>query len=119
MQQIPKEIEQQLMQFQQLQKQAQAISQQRLQFEIQIKETEKALAELGKLGETQDVYKSVGAFLIKTGAEPVKTELEEKKETPEIRIKTFKGQEKKITEKLKTMQTQIAGKLKGYTPQPG
>ena len=119
MQQIPKEIEQQLMQFQQLQKQAQAISQQRLQFEIQLKETEKALGELGKLGETQDIYKSVGAFLIKTDAEPIKTELEEKKETLGIRIKTFKGQEKKITEKLKTMQSEIEGKLKGYTPQAG
>ncbi len=71
MQQIPKEIEQQLIQFQQLQKQAQAVSQQRLQFEIQLKETERALGELEKLSETHEDYKSVGPFLIKTDAEPV------------------------------------------------
>jgi len=119
MQQIPKQIEQQLMQFQQLQKQAQTVSQQRLQFEIQIKETEKALGELEKLTDNQDVYKSVGAFLIKTDSEPMKTELAEKKETLEIRIKTFKGQEEKITEKLKSMQSEIEGQLKNITPQAG
>ncbi len=119
MQHIPQELEQQLVQFQQLQKQAQTIAQQRIQFEIQLKETEKALGELEKLGEKPEIYKSVGAFLIKSEKEPVKSELEEKKETLGVRIKTFKSQEEKFTEKLKTMKAEIEGQLKGFTPTAG
>ena len=119
MQQIPKKLEQQLMQFQQLQKQAQTFAQQRLQFEIQLKETEKALGELEKIGVDAEIYKSVGAFLIKAKKEPVKKELEEKKETLEVRVKTFKSQEGKYTEKLKTMKTEIESQLTGFTPTAG
>jgi prefoldin beta subunit len=119
MHQLPKNLEQQLLQFQQLQKQAQTISQQRLQFEIQLKETEKALSELGKLGEKPEIYKSVGAFLIKAEKDPVEKELGEKKETLEVRIKTFKSQEEKYTEKLKSMKAEIESQLQGFTPTAG
>jgi prefoldin beta subunit len=119
MQQIPKEMEQQLVQFQQLQKQAQTFAQQRLQFEIQLKETEKALSEIEKLEAKPEIYKSVGAFLIKSEKEPIKKELEEKKETLGVRIKTFKSQEEKYTEKLKTMKTDIESQLQGFTPTAG
>jgi prefoldin beta subunit len=119
MQQIPKQLEQQLVQFQQLQKQAQTISQQRLQFEVQLKETEKALEELGKLGENPEIYKSVGAFLLKSEKPSVEKELKDRKETLEVRIKTFKSQEAKYTEKLKTMKGDIENQLKGFTPTAG
>jgi len=115
MQQIPKDLEEQLIQFQQLQKQAQGISQQRLQFEIQLRETEKALGELEKLGEDAEIYKSVGAFLIRSEKEPAKKELEERKETLQVRIKTFKNQEEKYTEKLRAMRAEIENRLKGAT----
>jgi prefoldin beta subunit len=119
MQQIPKQLEQQLVQFQQLQKQAQTFAQQRLQFEIQLKETEKALSEIEKLGAKPEIYKSVGAFLIKSEKEPIKKELEEKKETLGVRITTFKSQEEKYTEKLKTMKTEIESQLQGSPPTAG
>jgi prefoldin beta subunit len=116
---IPQKLEQQLMEFQQFQKQAQVVAQQRLQFEIQLKETEKALSELSKLKEKSEVYKSVGAYLIKSEKEPLKTELQEKKEALGIRIKTFKNQEEKYTSKLQTMKTEIESQLQGFTPTAG
>ncbi len=119
MQQIPQKLEQQLLQFQQLQKQAQAIAQQRLQFEIQLKDAEKALEELEKAKLKAEIYKSVGAFLIRADKEDIKKELEERKETLQIRIKTFKSQEEKYTEKLKEMKADIEGQLKGFTPTAG
>lgn len=119
MNQIPKGVEQQLMQFQQLQKQAQTIAQQRLQFEIQLKETEKALQELDKLGEKPEVYKSVGAYLLKSEPAPVKQELEERKETLGIRITSFKKQEEKYTEQLNKMKTDIEKQLQGLNPAAG
>jgi prefoldin beta subunit len=119
MQHIPPQLEQQLVQFQQIQKQAQTIAQQRLQFEIQLKEAEKALNELTKLGEKPEIYKSIGALLIKSDKEPIKKDLEEKKEALEVRIKTFKSQETKITEKLKTMKAEIESQLKSFTPAAG
>ncbi len=118
MQQPPANLEKQLYEFQQLQKQAQTIASQRLQFELQLKETEKALKEIDTLGPDPEIYQSVGAFLIKAEKEPVKKELEEKKETLEVRVKTFKNQEQKYTEKLTTMKTEIEGQIKGYTPPP-
>jgi len=116
---MPQELEQQLMQFQQIQKQAQTIAQQRLQFEIQLKETEKTLNELEGLGESPDIYKSVGTFLIKSKKEPLTKELKERKETLAIRIKSYKSQEDKVTEKLKSMKTDIEKQLKGFTPTAG
>lgn len=116
--QISQQLQQKLVEFQQLQKQAQTIAQQRLQFELQLKETEKALAELSKLKDN-DVYKSVGAFLIKSETEDVKAELEERKETFEVRVKSFKTQEERYTEKLKSMKTDIESQLKGFTPTAG
>ncbi|RMF88839.1 MAG: prefoldin subunit beta [Methanobacteriota archaeon] len=119
MAEIPKNLEQQLLQFQQVQSQAQAIVQQRLQLELQLRETERALEEMAKLDEKAEVYKSVGAYLIRSEKEVLTKELEEKKETLEVRIKTFKKQEEKYTEQLKSMKTDIEGQLKGFQPSAG
>lgn len=106
------QLKQEILQIQQLQQQAQVMVQQRLQMELQLKETEKAVEELSKLKDTSEIYKNIGTLLIKSEKKDVSEELAEKKETLELRIKTFKKQEERIEGKLKEMQTKIQKALK-------
>ncbi len=106
------QLKQEILQIQQLQQQAQVMVQQRLQMELQLKETEKAVEELSKLKDTSEIYKNIGTLLIKSEKKDVSEELAEKKETLELRIKTFKKQEERIEGKLKEMQTKIQDALK-------
>ncbi len=110
------QIQQELMQFQQLQQQVQVLAQQRMQMELQLKETEKAIEELSKLKGKPEIYKSIGTLLIKSDKENVSTELAEKKDTLELRIKTFKKQEERLQEKLKEKQAKIQEALKSQSP---
>lgn len=110
--QIPPRIQNQLLQFQQVQQQAQAIATQRFQLELQLKEVERSLGEVSKLDNKAEIYKSVGAILIRSNTPAIKEELVEKKETLELRIKTLKRQEEKIQQRLKEMQDKIREELK-------
>lgn len=110
--QIPPKIQDQLLQFQQVQQQAQAIATQRFQLELQLKEVERSLGEVSKLDDKAEIYKSVGAILIRSKTPVIKEELVEKKETIELRIKTLKRQEEKIQQRLREMQDKIQEELK-------
>jgi len=106
------QLKEEILQIQQLQQQAQVMAQQRLQMEFQLKETEKAVEEVSKLKDTSEIYKNIGTLLIKSKKTEVSKELGEKKETLELRIKTFKKQEERLEGKLKEMQTNIQDALK-------
>jgi prefoldin beta subunit len=114
--QIPPRIQNQLLQFQQVQQQAQAIASQRFQLELQLKEVERSLGEVNKLGDDAEIYKSVGAILLRSTTPAVKEELTEKKETLELRIKTLKKQEEKVQQRLREMQQKIRQELKSAEP---
>ncbi|MFQ6105858.1 MAG: prefoldin subunit beta [Candidatus Hydrothermarchaeaceae archaeon] len=117
MEQLPQKLQDQLLQFQQLQQQAQVISNQRLQAELQSKEIERALAELGKLGTKAEVYKSIGQLLIKNPKGSVEKDLQERKDTLEVRVTALKRQEEKLKAKLKEMQAKLQEEIKkaGHT----
>ncbi len=112
MEQIPPQIQQQLVQFQQVQQQAQTVGTQKIQMEMQLKEIEKTLEELEKINADSDIYKSVGPLLIKSEKNDVKEELKEKKEVLGLRVKTIQRQEEKILTKLKEMQQKIQDAMK-------
>lgn len=116
MEQIPPKIQNQLLQFQQIQQQAQAIASQRFQLELQLKEVERSLGEVNKLDDDAEIYKSVGAILLRSTTPAVKEELTEKKETLELRIKTLKKQEGKVQQRLREMQQKIRQELKSGGP---
>ncbi len=80
---------------------------QKMQVELKLKEVERALKEIEKLDEGNDVYKSIGSILVKTDKEKLKEELMDKKETLEIRLKTLQRQEEKLVSKLKEMEAKI------------
>ncbi|HRZ19195.1 MAG TPA: prefoldin subunit beta [Methanofastidiosum sp.] len=112
MQNIPENIQQELMQFQQLQSQYQIIVSQLQSLKIEMSETDAALNELSKT-ENPVVYKSIGSILIKSEKPDLLDDLNKKKESIDIRIKTIEKQEDRVKKKLEEMQKNLQKALGG------
>lgn len=97
------EAQQVLMELQTFQQQMQTVLMQKESLSIQNMEIEKALEELGK-SEHDDVYKAVGPILIKSTKKDLTKELNEKKETIDLRVKSLQKQETRLKDKLKESQ---------------
>ncbi|MEE1117334.1 prefoldin subunit beta [Methanosphaera sp.] len=104
---IQQNVQEQLNQFQQVQQQAQSIAMQKQTVSLQINEAKKALDELSKTSEDQDVYKTAGPLLIKTTKDETESELKDNIEMLEIRQKTIEKQEKRISSRLEELQASL------------
>ena len=104
---MPQNIQEQLNQLQQVQQQAQSIAMQKQTLTLQINESKKALDELSKTADDQDVYKTAGPLLIKTTKTDSEADLKDSIEMLEIRQKTIEKQEKRITGKLEELQKNL------------
>jgi prefoldin beta subunit len=104
--QISQETQQKIRQFQEAQQQARILMGQKYQIELQLKEAKNAAEELGKPG-ANDVYKAVGQILIKSEKDKLLSELKEKIEAYDVRLKTIEKQEKKLVEKMQELQTSL------------
>ncbi len=116
MQEPTPQLRHQLSQFQQVQQQAQALMMQKQQLEIAMHETDKALEEIAKLKDGDTIYKSIGGILAKAERADVETELKERKETLNLRIKTLERQEKRVVTRMNEMRDKITGAMKGEEP---
>jgi len=105
----------QLAQFQQAQQQAQALLTQKQQLVMLLRETERALEELGKLQEGAPVYKSVGPIMVKAEREELEKSLSDQKETLDLRIKTIERQEERVVKRLNEMRPKLEAALKGIS----
>jgi len=107
-------LQEKLQQAQRLQAELENIVAQRYQLEISLKEVEKSLEELEKVDENTPIYKSVGSILVKAKSkEEVKKELEDKKDTLEIRIKAIKRQQELLQKKYEEIQREFASAYGG------
>ncbi len=109
---IPKQVQDKLMQFENMQKQLQLISMQRQQTLRQAAEIKNALEELEKAADKAGVYKIAGPLLIETTKEESKKRLTEEQGTVDIRNKMFEKEEKKLADKLTEMRNEIQTMLK-------
>lgn len=107
---IPEELRTQIADFQQKQQQARMVAAQKYQVEVELKETKNALDEISK-SKKPEVHKVVGKVLIKAEPSKIKKELEDKKETLELRLKTLKKQEEKLKKGLKEIQETLQGSM--------
>jgi len=84
------------------------ISSQKQQFSVQ---KEVILASLDELKETKEksVLKVVGNILVQKSVVDMKKELEEQKETTELKIKTLEKQEENIVKKLNSIKAKVEG----------
>jgi len=84
------------------------ISSQKQQFSVQ---KEVILASLDELKDTKEksVLKVVGNILVQKSVTDMKKELEEQKETTELKIKTLEKQEENIIKKLNSIKAKVEG----------
>ena len=106
---ISPKLQNQIAQFQQVQQQLQQILNQKFRMEAQLKEMDLTIDELKKTPTDSPVYKNVGALMIKVSdREGLLKEIEDDKETAEVRVKSLDRQEKMLREKYALMQDQIS-----------
>lgn len=106
---ISPKLQNQIAQFQQVQQQLQQILNQKFRMEAQLKEMDLTIDELKKTPEDSPVYKNAGALMIKVSdREGLLKEIEDDKETAEVRVKSLDRQEKMLREKYQLMQDQIS-----------
>lgn len=89
---------------------------QKQQVELERDETKKALEELGKASDTENIYKFAGSLLIRVSKEAITKELTEKKELAETRAVVLAKQETRFKENLKELQAKIDDAVKGKAP---
>lgn len=120
---LPPQLQDQLIQFQQLQQKYEILTAQRRQLELELKETELALTEIEPLDATAVIYKSVGAILVKANKDKVKEELVDRKDTLDMRITTITRQEERakssLDEKRKALQAAVQQAQMGSSGFPG
>jgi len=110
---IPPAAQQLLIQLQTFQQQYQTAALQRETLTIQKLELEKALEELSKAHENEEVFKAVGPVLVKSTKANLTKELKERKETIEARLKSIENQEAKLREKISETQSKLQSILSG------
>jgi prefoldin beta subunit len=108
---IPPQIQEQLARLQQIQQSLDALLLQKQQLELELSESESALAELEKSAPGEVVYRQVGRILIKSDRDALLKELKEKKEILTIRQTSLTKQEARLKEKLSELQTQLREKI--------
>jgi prefoldin beta subunit len=114
---VPPWLREQLVRFEQLQQNLQAIVVQKQQVDLESSEVERALAELKKAADTDPVYKSAGNILVRAKKEDLTKELEERKELSNTRSMVLAKQETRVRENIKDLQTKIEDALKGKQSQ--
>jgi len=88
---------------------------QKQQLEIEHLETEKALEEIKKAGDDDDVYKHAGSILIKSNKKDLVADLEERQELAKTRLTVLSKQEERVKTSLKEQESKIAEAMKGQT----
>jgi len=117
MNEIPPKLQNQIAQFQALQRQLNNILSQKFRMEAQLREAEMTIEELKKSPEDVVIYKSVGSLLIKAPEkDAVLRDVEDDKETLEVRVKTLERQEKSMRDKYQVMQDQLNKALGAAAP---
>tara|TARA_Y100000031_G_C8124403_1_gene339777 strand:+ start:429 stop:737 length:309 start_codon:yes stop_codon:yes gene_type:complete len=82
---------------------------QKQQLQSQLVELNSALTELKT---TEKSYRIVGKLMIATPKDKLSSELEDKREAVEVRLKNFNSQEEKLKEKIEELQKKAMDEMK-------
>ncbi len=113
MQNISPKVQNQLAMLQQIQQQLQNILSQKNQYEMAVREANRAQEEIKDASDETPMYMSVGTIMVQKKKEVVSTSLTEKVETLELRIKSLEKQEKMLQGKFEQLQAQIKAAIEG------
>jgi prefoldin, beta subunit, archaeal len=113
---ISPKVQNQIAMLQQMQQQMQTIGAQKTQYEMAVREAKRATEELNDVTEDAQIFFSVGTVMMQKKKEDVLSNLNEKIETLELRIKSLEKQETMLQGKFEQLQTQIKQALEGKVP---
>lgn len=105
---VPEAVQEKIRQLQMLEQALQQLLMQKQTFQMQLMETESAIKELLPVSEA---YKIVGNIMILSKKEDLEKELQEKKETSELRISSLEKQEAKTREKATALQKEVIASM--------
>ena len=112
---MPPWLQEQIGKLQQSQQSLQSIMAQKQQVEMDSSEADKALEELKKADDNDQVFKHAGSILIKSTKKVLIEELEEKKELAKTKITVLSKQEDRIKASLQEQEKKIQEMLKNPT----
>ena len=114
-QQMPPWLQEQIAKLQQTQQSLQSILSQKQQVEMENVESERALEELQKAKDEEQVFKYAGSILIKSDKKTLIEELVEKKELSKTKTTVLEKQEERIKTSLQEQEKKIQEMLKNPT----
>ena len=113
--QMPPWLQEQITKMQQSQQNLQSIMAQKQQVEMENIEADRALDELKKANNDDQVFKFAGSILIKSDSKTLIDELEEKKELSKTKTIVLTKQEERIKASLQEQEKKIQGMLKNQS----
>lgn len=111
MEELPPYIKEKITRLDQIQRTLSAVLAQKQEVDGQLFEVTRALETISKLPEDAEIYKSIGAYLVKTTKSEAQKELEEKKQLFRARKEIVERQEKKLREDFMTLQKEVSDYL--------
>lgn len=106
---ISPQLQNQILQYQQVQQQLQAVSAQKVQIESQVKEIDRSLEAINQTDDKTPIYRMVGGLLIQAKDRPsLVKDIQEKKETMEIRLRALEKQEKHLKDRFMELHEQLS-----------
>ena len=115
-QQMPPWLQEQIAKMQQSQQNLQSILMQKQQVEMENAESDRALEELKKAADGDQVFKYAGSILIKSDKKSLIDELEEKKELSKTKSTVLAKQEERLKTSLQEQEQKIQEILKNPNP---
>ena len=108
------QVQQMYQQYVQVQQNLESVKVQKAQLEAQMRESERSLEALKEAEADAAVYRMVGGLLVRAkDKEGVQKEIEERKETIEIRVRALDSQEKALKERFQSLHEQLSKILSG------
>ncbi|MCK4778834.1 MAG: prefoldin subunit beta [Candidatus Lokiarchaeota archaeon] len=104
---LDEEVRKKVINLQNLSTTMEYLSQQKLQIETSLRDTELAIEELEKINPDDVVYKSIGGILVKSEKNKLLDEKKSLKVTLEMRLKTLKQKEERVKTQIETMRKSI------------
>ncbi len=108
----PDDLNKELIEYENMEKQLEVLLIQKHQLQIQLNEIRHALDELKKA--KGDVYRSVGSILLHTTKEEAESDLKERNELVEVKLNAISKQEEKLRGMVVDTQKRLQEKMKGY-----
>ena len=115
-QQMPPWLQEQIAKMQQSQQNLQSILMQKQQVEMENAESDRALEELKKASDNDQVFKYAGTILIKSDKKSLIDELEEKKQLSKTKSTVLAKQEERLKTSLQEQEQKIQEMLKNPSP---